>query len=131
MWIAESYAKINLGLNILSTAADMNLDYKSGLCFIDWRDRFEVKQAPKMEVKAGNKSTKKAIKQAIGTLKRYVGLKNNYQIKVEKRIPSEAGLGDVSSNTALTLRMLNKIEQLNLSDKDLIDLGINLERNIA
>src|SRR5699024_4741039 len=52
-------------------------------------------------------------------------------IKIEKRIPLDSGLGNADSNAALILRMLNKIEELGLSDNDLIDLGTGLGANVA
>ncbi|HLR32184.1 MAG TPA: hypothetical protein VK074_06830, partial [Fodinibius sp.] len=49
---------------------------------------------------------------------------------VDKRIPAGAGLGGGSSNAALTLRMLNKIEELGLSDDELIDLSRDLGADV-
>jgi len=70
------------------------------------------------------------ITQAISTLERYVGLKQAYHINVEKRIPAGAGLGGGSSNAALILRIINKIEELGLSDEDLIDLSRDLGADV-
>lgn len=131
MWIADSYAKINLGLNILNSPSVLKYNYETGLCFIDWRDRFEIEQANEMRVNVSDESGSKAIFQATEALTRYIGLKNKYHINVVKRVPSVAGLGDSSSKAALTLRMLNKIEKLGLSDNDLTDLGRGLGRDTA
>src|SRR5699024_6607005 len=108
MWIADSYAKINIGLNILSASTALNYSYETGLCFIDWRDRIDIEQAAKMEITTEDPSGRAAVAQAIKALKRYVELQNNYQIKIEKRIPLDSGLGNADSNAALILRMLNK-----------------------
>ncbi|MGK7369308.1 MAG: 4-(cytidine 5'-diphospho)-2-C-methyl-D-erythritol kinase, partial [Candidatus Halalkalibacterium sp. M3_1C_030] len=70
------------------------------------------------------------INQAVAVLQRYVGLEHNYHIKVEKNIPAGAGLGGGSSNAALTLRMLNKIEDIGLSDEELIDLSRDLGADV-
>ncbi len=131
MWIADSYAKINLGLNILERLPTGYHQVETGLCFLQWHDRFEIQQAEKMKVEINGKNeTEDSINRAIAVLDKYVSLKHNYYFNVEKRIPSGAGLGDDSSNATITLRMLNKIEELGLSDSDLIDLGRNLGTNI-
>jgi 4-diphosphocytidyl-2-C-methyl-D-erythritol kinase len=67
---------------------------------------------------------------AASQLKRYVDIKDAYHIKVDKRIPAGAGLGGGSSNAALTLRLLNKIEELGLSDEELIDLSRDLGADV-
>ncbi len=132
MWIADSYAKINFGLNVLEQLSTGKHNIETGLCFIDWRDRFEVKEADKMKIEiSGDTTDGDNINRAIKVLNRYVGLKNNYHFNIEKRIPSDSGLGGESSNAALTLRMLNKIEGLGLSDSDLIDISRDMGANIS
>lgn len=134
MWIADSYAKINLGLNVLERLPTGYHRVETGFCFIDWRDRFEVTLAESMKLELSNENIptdeRNLIVQAINVLERYVGLEQAYHINVGKRIPAGAGLGGGSSNAALTLRMINKIEGLGLSDDELIDLSRNLGADV-
>jgi len=126
-WIADSYAKINLGLHVLEQLSTGYHAIETGMCFLEWRDHFEVRQAPEMKLELSDERIPtddgNLINQAIAALDRYVGLKSNYLVRVDKRIPIGAGLGGGSSNAALTLRMLNKIEDMGLSDDELIDLS--------
>lgn len=136
MWIADSYAKINLGLHLLEhlPQAGGHHHIETGLAFIDWRDRFEIKQAPEMKLEINSEEIpadgKDSINKALAALNRYVGLQHNYLIRVDKRIPSGAGLGAKSSNAALTLRMINKIEELGLSEDELIDLSRDIGTDV-
>ena len=134
LWIADSFAKINLGLQVLERLPTGYHRIETGLCFLEWKDRFEVREAPamKLEISDDNipEGDENLINQAIDVLERYVGLKRNYLIRVEKRIPAGAGLGGGSSNAALTLRMLNKIEELGLSEDELIDLSRDLGADV-
>lgn len=134
MWIADSYAKINLGLHVLERLPTGYHAIETGMCFLEWRDHFEVKQAPEMKLELSDEDipTDKSnlINKAINVLDRYVGLKHNYLIRVDKRIPAGSGLGGGSSNAALTLRMLNKIEEMGLSDNELIDLSRDLGADV-
>jgi 4-diphosphocytidyl-2-C-methyl-D-erythritol kinase len=134
MWIAESYAKINLGLHVLERLPTGYHEIETGFCFIEWSDRFEVKQAPEMKLEISDEDIptddRNLITKAVGVLDRYIGLEHNYLIRVDKKIPVGAGLGGGSSNAALTLRMLNKIEDLGLSEDEMIDLSRDLGADI-
>lgn len=134
MWIADSYAKINLGLHVLERLPTGYHSIESGFCFLEWRDHFEVKQAPETKVEMSDENIPtdegNLINKAVAALDRYVGLKHHYLFRVDKRIPVGAGLGGGSSNAALTLRMLNKIEELGLSEDELIDLSRNLGADV-
>ncbi len=133
-WIAESYAKINLGLHVLERLPTGYHRIETGFCFLEWKDKFDIVQAPEMKLELSDESIPtddgNLINKAVNVLQRYVGLEHNYHIKVEKNIPAGAGLGGGSSNAALTLRMLNKIEELGLSDEDLIDLSRDLGADV-
>ena len=133
-WIADSYSKINLGLHVLERLPTGYHRIEAGFAFLDWRDHFEVRQAPEMKLELSDEEIPtddgNLINQAIAALDRYVGLKSNYLIRVDKRIPAGAGLGGGSSNAALTLRMLNKIEQMGLTDDELIDLSRDLGADV-
>lgn len=133
-WIAESYAKINLGLHVLERLPTGYHRIETGFCFLEWKDKFEIVEAPEMKLELSDESIPtdggNLINQAVGVLQRYVGLEHDYHIKVEKNIPAGAGLGGGSSNAALTLRMLNKIEDIGLSDEELIDLSRDLGADV-
>ncbi|MDR8391526.1 4-(cytidine 5'-diphospho)-2-C-methyl-D-erythritol kinase [Aliifodinibius sp. S!AR15-10] len=135
-WIAESYAKINLGLHVLERLPTGYHRIETGFAFINWSDRFEVEKASRWQLDIDTDDETittgedNLINRAIDQLKRYVDIKNAYHIKVDKRIPAGAGLGGGSSNAALTLRMLNKIEELGLSDEELIDLSRDLGADV-
>jgi 4-diphosphocytidyl-2-C-methyl-D-erythritol kinase len=134
MWIANAYAKINLGLQVLERLPTGYHRIETGFCFLEWKDRFEVRQADQMRLQLSDDAIptdeRNLITRAIGILERYVGLKHAYHIRVDKRIPAGAGLGGGSSNAALTLRMLNKIEELGLSNEELIDLSRELGADV-
>lgn len=127
LWISNSHAKINLGLNVLEKLENGYHTIETGFCFLEWKDRFEIKHAPRMELIMSDEKIPvdetNLIVKAIKLLQEEAGLKDEFHIKVEKNIPAGAGLGGGSSNAATTLRMLNKIANLGLNQEDLIRLG--------
>jgi len=133
-WIADSYAKINLGLHVLERLPTGYHRIETGFCFINWKDRFEVRPSESMKLEMPDSDIPvddtNLVNRAIRVLEKYVGLQNSYRIKVDKRIPAGAGLGGGSSNAALILRMLNKIEHLGLSPDELVDLSRDLGADI-
>lgn len=136
MWIANSFAKINLGLHVLERLPTGYHRIETGFCFIEWYDRFEVTQSDSGDYKLSMTDEKipvdesNLITKAYRSFERYVGLKNQYKVDVSKNIPTGAGLGGGSSNAALTLRILNKIEKVNLTDEELIDLSRDLGADV-
>lgn len=134
MWISNSFGKINLGLHVLEKLPTGYHRIETGFCFIEWSDRFEVEESeeyhltfPDSSIPTGDSNL---ITKAYRVFKQYVGLKKNYSFSVTKNIPAGAGLGGGSSNAALTLRILNKLEESELSDEELIDLSRTLGADI-
>jgi hypothetical protein len=126
MVIAESFAKINLGLQVLERLPTGYHKIETGFCFIEWKDRFEVTEAGTWSLEVNDPSIaageSNLVTRACRVFEKYVGMKKNYRFRILKNIPAGAGLGGGSSNAALTLRILNKLEDAGLSDGELIDL---------
>lgn len=133
-WISDSYAKINLGLNVLERLPNGYHTIETGFCFIEWRDRIEIEPASRMQLDMGDSGIpvdeNNLIVKAVNVLHDHAGLRDEFKITVEKNIPAGAGLGGGSSNAATTLRMINKIANLGLSVDDLARLGAQLGADV-
>lgn len=134
VWISNSYGKINLGLNVLEKLENGYHNIESGFCFIEWADRFEVTPASQNSLVMSDEKIpvddSNLIVKAVALLEKEAGLKDHFQIKVQKKIPAGAGLGGGSSNAATTLRMVNKIANLGLQEVDLMELGKQLGADV-
>lgn len=126
-WVADSYAKINLGLHVLERLPDGYHTIETGFCFIEWKDRFELKPAAGMNIHMSDEripvDDQNLIVKAIKLLQEEAGLRDQYDIRVEKNIPAGAGLGGGSSNAATIIKMINKVANLGLSTEDMATLG--------
>lgn len=133
-WISDSYAKINLGLNVLERLPNGYHTIETGFCFIEWRDRIEIEPAGRMQLDMGDSGIpvdeNNLIVKAVNVLHDHAGLRDEFKITVQKNIPAGAGLGGGSSNAATTLRMINKIANLGLSVDDLATLGAKLGADV-
>ncbi|MEX2600034.1 MAG: 4-(cytidine 5'-diphospho)-2-C-methyl-D-erythritol kinase [Balneolaceae bacterium] len=135
MWLAYSHGKINLGLHVLERLPTGFHRIEAGFCFIEWNDRFEVDASDRYLLTITDSSIpadeSNLITKAYRTFEKYVGLSRHYRFSVTKQIPAGAGLGGGSSNAALTMRILNKLEEAGLSDDELLDLSRPIGSDIA
>lgn len=139
MWLAYSHAKINLGLQVLERLPAGYHRIATGICFLEWKDRFEVERAGRYKLEIDQEEGREQdiptdernlVSRAVRAMERYVGLNHHYHFRITKNIPAGAGLGGGSSNAALALRMLNKMEEIGLSDQELVDIGRDLGADV-
>ncbi len=119
IWVSRSWAKINLGLQVLRRLPNGYHEIATGYCFINWSDRFEMKKAPAFALEMTDERLpsdhNNLIVKAVSTLRKYVDFDDGWSVLVDKLIPFGAGLGGGSSNAATILRMLRKVSRPDLS----------------
>ncbi|MCH8495399.1 MAG: 4-(cytidine 5'-diphospho)-2-C-methyl-D-erythritol kinase [Balneolales bacterium] len=133
-YIAKSYAKINLGLRVTERLENGYHNIQTGFVFINWYDRLQVTKSHETLFRCSNKALgtgkDNLIMKAIALMSKETGLSLNYHIQLSKLLPLGAGLGGGSSNAALMLKMINKIENLGFSDEKLAELGLQLGADV-
>lgn len=123
-------AKINLGLNIVSKREDGYHNIESCFYPIPWHDSLEVIEAASFAFHSygldipGDTSSNLCVKA-------YKLLKADFdippiEIHLLKNIPMGAGLGGGSADGAFTLKMLNDIFSLNLTNPQLENYALQL-----
>jgi 4-diphosphocytidyl-2-C-methyl-D-erythritol kinase len=58
------------------------------------------------------------------------GYRGGVRIEIEKKIPLGAGLGGGSSNAATTLMALSQLLEINLSQKELMEMGLEIGADV-
>ena len=133
-WMSHSFAKINLGLHVLRRLPNGYHELETGFCFIEWSDRIEMMPAAEMGLQMSDPSIpvdeSNLVVKALQLLQEHAGLRDNYHITVDKRIPAGAGLGGGSSNAAVVLRMANKVANLGLSAAELAEVGLQVGADV-
>ncbi len=129
-------AKINIGLNIIEKRSDGFHNIESVFYPVEWCDVLEI--IPSQEKNATFQSTGLAIPGDENTnlcLKAWnllaSRIKNAPIIHLHKVIPMGAGLGGGSADGAFTLKMLNEIYDLKLSNDELKDYARKLGSDCA
>lgn len=133
-WTSRSFAKINLGLQVLRRLPNGYHEISTGYCFINWSDRFEMQKASAFSLEISDDrlpaDANNLIVKAAQTLGKYVTFDDAYSVYVDKAIPFGAGLGGGSSNAATILRMINKVNGLGMSTEDLVQFIAGLGADI-
>lgn len=126
----NSYAKLNLYLQVLNKRKDNYHNLKTVFERIGLCDRIFLKSRPDKKITlscAGGfkipKGRSNLVYRAARLLQENHGVSKGAHIRIVKRIPPAAGLGGGSSNAATTLIGLNKLWGLNLNRDRLISLA--------
>ncbi len=128
-------AKINLFLHITGQRADGYHTLQSVFQLLDFYDTTHIKPTQSGEIKRTNEISDVPESQdlcafAANALKQKTGCKLGCEYFVQKRIPMGGGLGGGSSDAATMLLALNKLWNLNLSRKKLMEIGLILGADV-
>jgi 4-diphosphocytidyl-2-C-methyl-D-erythritol kinase len=132
----RSFAKINLGLEIVRRRSDGYHDIRTLFQSVDFFDTLEFVNRNDGEISLrGTDSSvlwdeENLIYQAASLLKKRAGQGLGVDIFVEKNIPAGKGLGGGSSNAAMTLYALNELWGLALQKETLMRLGRTLGADV-
>lgn len=123
-------AKINLALNVIRRREDGYHELESIMLPLSFGDEVSVEEADNdtltsnvdyLPLDESNLAMK-----ALRLMQREFDIKKHYHIHIEKRIPSEAGLGGGSADGAAVLRLIRNNEKLDVSDEKLAELSVKL-----
>ena len=133
----KSFAKINLGLEVIRKRPDGYHDIRTLFQWIDLYDtlEFSLRDPVGILLEGDDASVpwdeSNLVLRAARLLQERAGVKAGIQIVVHKKIPAGRGLAGGSSNAAMTLYALNKIWGLDLSKRELARMGKSLGADVA
>ncbi len=121
----NSWAKVNLSLNVIKRLPNKYHQIESLLTFIQLSDEIKIRKInkPKNKVFFSGKFSKgisnnNTIVRLLNLLeKKKLIKKKNFEIKVTKNIPQKSGMGGGSMNAASVLKYLMKKKIVNISHK--------------
>ena len=129
-----SPCKLNLFLYITGKREDGYHNLQTLFVVLDYGDmmHFENTDDGKIELTTdfGFDVKKNLIYRAAKLLQDKTGCSLGVTISIDKILPQGGGLGGGSANAATTLLVLNKLWNLNLSEKELIEMGTGLGADV-
>ena len=131
---AQARAKINWALNITGRRSDGYHLLDMVMQSIELHDTMTFEDADAIALIVDGdipaEPEKNLVHRAATALNRRTGTRRGARITLEKRIPARAGLGGGSADCALTLRALNRLWDLKLSDAALSEIGAGLGADV-
>ncbi|NMB26908.1 MAG: 4-(cytidine 5'-diphospho)-2-C-methyl-D-erythritol kinase [Tissierellia bacterium] len=133
--VLESYGKINLSLDVLHKRADGYHELNTIMQQIDLKDILILKnrkngikiQCNEKEVPLDNTNL---VYKAWEKIIEKTGVNRGIHITIHKKIPIASGLAGGSSNGAAILKGLNTLWDLNLSEEELREIGLEIGADV-
>jgi 4-diphosphocytidyl-2-C-methyl-D-erythritol kinase len=132
----ESPAKVNLRLEILKRREDGYHELRTVFQKISLHDTlyFSLKKERGVSITADHPKLpvgkKNLVYRAVQSMLKVSGYRGGVHIEIEKRIPIGAGLGGGSSNAATTMKALNQLFEMNLPEKELMGMGLEVGADV-
>jgi 4-diphosphocytidyl-2-C-methyl-D-erythritol kinase len=132
----KSHAKVNLRLEILKRREDGYHELRTVFQKISLHDtlRFSLKKEKGISIVADHPKLplgkKNLVYKATQSMFKVCGYRGGVHIEIEKKIPLGAGLGGGSSNAATTLMALNQLLGTNLSQRELMEIGLGIGADV-
>lgn len=127
--VLNSYGKINISLDVLYKRKDNYHEIDTIMQSISIKDRMKIKKIndDRIYIYCNSKKLPKMEDNLI--YKVWILMKNKFKLKggievyLSKHIPIGAGLAGGSANAATTIKSINKLWELGLSNEELIKIG--------
>ena len=120
----RAYAKINLCLDVVSHREDGYHELRMIMAPIDFYDVLEMVHDDHLSIALNRDylplDEKNSVIKAIRVMQKYDGISGQYACTLQKHIPTQAGLAGGSADAAAALRIINRLENLQLSSQELI-----------
>ena len=122
----KAHAKINLTLDVSAKRDDGYHDLKMIMIPIDLHDTLSFEKSKDVKLTSNIEIKDNVILKTLHYMKQKYRVEAGALIHLTKHIPLGAGLGGGSADIAATIRGLNRLWALNLSQKELEEIALNL-----
>lgn len=132
----KARGKLNLGLDVLGRRENGYHDLEMVMQTVELCDTIELDALPEDEIRLLSDredlplDEKNIVYQAIRLMKEEYSIKEGILARITKVLPMAAGMGGGSSDAAATLKAMDELFQLGLSEERLRELGVKLGADV-
>ncbi|MCM1528201.1 MAG: 4-(cytidine 5'-diphospho)-2-C-methyl-D-erythritol kinase [Bacteroides sp.] len=131
----RAYAKINLGLDVLGRRPDGYHELRTVMQTVDIWDELTLTKTDAgiaITTDAGELPTDgdNLIHKAIKLMQEEYGFDGGVRVHLRKNIPIAAGMAGGSTDAAATLKGVNELYELGVSEKRLMELGVRIGADV-
>ena len=129
----HAYAKLNLTLEVIRKREDGYHDLASIIQTVQLHDVLEFSDSETIDFECSDETLAgddNLVLQAAETLQKVARVRQGAKINLNKRIPVSAGLGGGSADAAATLRGLNRLWNLGLSETELVEIATEVGSDV-
>ena len=133
MIVEHAYAKLNLTLEVIQKRADGYHDLATILQTVDLHDTLEISPSSGIEFECSDASISdndNLVVRSVEALRKVTDTDRGARINLRKRIPVAAGLGGGSADAAATLRGLNRLWELGMSENELVEIAAEIGSDV-
>ena len=123
----RAYAKINLCLDVIGRTEDGYHQLKMIMVPLDFYDVLEMVPGKETSLRTNRGyipvNDRNTVIKAIHVMQERYGIRTQYDCRLVKHIPTQAGLGGGSADAAAAIRMIDRMEGLHLSTEEMLEAG--------
>ena len=134
--VLKAYAKINLGLKVLGKTIDGYHNLDMVMLPISLCDNIEItkREDDKINIEVTNNvylPLENSMTKAIKLMQEKYNFNNGFDIKIEKNIPIQAGMGGGTSDAAEVMKAVNILMDINAPLKELEDVAMKVGADVV
>ncbi len=132
----KAYGKINLGLDVIGKRPNGYHDVRMIMQTVQLFDRLQMKKVKETQIELTTNlsyvpcNEQNLVYKAVDLLKKEFQIEEGVSIQLEKHIPVAAGMAGGSSDCAAALYGMNRLFSLGLSQKQLMEYGVQLGADV-
>ncbi len=132
--IEKAHAKINLTLAIEGKRNDGYFNINSIMAPVELHDELEFSKSDKFDIICNDFDlpiVDNLIYKAFKLMQKRYNIKDEIKVILRKNIPKEAGLAGGSADCSATIRGVNRLFNLELSHKEMMEIALELGSDTA
>ncbi len=130
----NAYAKINIGLDVVRRMENGYHELRMIMALINLYDTIDISFAAEQKITSNLRyiptDERNSVVKVINRLRDIYHFEDQFEIHINKMVPTQAGLGGGSADAAVTIDVLNAILELGMSEEEKLEFGKSIGADV-